>query len=308
MSAPPTPPKTPNPTSRTRKILIKKFHLPLATPAPPKTSILEAQADISRRSASIRTASSPSQMSKDSQLDFWGPGVFQCQHHIDVVNKIGKYLEYPEWGDSFWQPADPLELRKVADEELVGRFLDYDKKLLEGDRDKDMILILGVAVFMRLGAKIPPPLVSFVATRLSENPLPPSINLTPYAVTQLQRALQIYKPGYYYMFPGAELEMMGLLAGTQSWEVDIEKKRYEDVFGGGYYAGQPKDLKENGDVKDIEGKGEGEEKEEDDRSAVASLRRIVSRVESVKREGGVAKFAIGIKNIFNLRGVKKKEG
>ncbi|KAK6541003.1 hypothetical protein TWF694_008384 [Orbilia ellipsospora] len=194
----------------------------------------------------------------------WGRGLFQSQEHIDIVNKVSGILDLHGY-ENIWQPLDPLETRETV-ESIMMKLWHHCILEVDGPGDQDMLLIIGAAAFMRLGCRFPKQFKTYLIKILTQNPLPPTIKLTDRATDQLKQALEIYKPGTFYIFETApELEMLPLLADTQNFERDIWGTDLTKLIN------TAKEAEELFDAEESESMKEGKSK------ATESLRKIVER-------------------------------
>ncbi|KAF3919490.1 hypothetical protein ABW20_dc0100467 [Dactylellina cionopaga] len=159
----------------------------------------------------------------------WGSGLFQSEIHIDMVNRISDILDLQN-EENVWQPLDPLDLRCTLSA-LIGKLWHYCHIELDNPDEKDMLLLIGTAAFMRLGCTLPSKLNEYLTTTLSTPPLPRTITFTHRALEQLTQAFEIYHPGKFYIFETAPgLEMLPVLAETQNYERDMWGANLDDLL------------------------------------------------------------------------------
>ncbi|EPS40879.1 hypothetical protein H072_5241 [Dactylellina haptotyla CBS 200.50] len=175
----------------------------------------------------------------------WGTGLFQSQEHIDFVNKISEVLDL-HGAEHIWQPLDPLETRTVF-EAIILKLRQYIRLEVDDQAEKIMLLVIGVAAAMRLGCCIPKEMEDDILEVFTKKPLPPFRDLSDKAIEQLTQAIQIYKPGNFYIFETAtELEMLPLLAETQNWERDMWGADLEALIKAAKAAKAARDAKDDG--------------------------------------------------------------
>ncbi|KAF3928336.1 hypothetical protein AA313_de0210127 [Arthrobotrys entomopaga] len=202
--------------------------------------------------------------SQPQRSKVWGRGLFQSQEHIDIVNKISDILDLHGY-ENIWQPLDPLDTRETV-ESLMMKLWHHCMIEIDGAADGDMLLTIGAAAFMRLGCRFPKPFKTHLTKLFTQTTPPPTIKLTDRAIEQLKQALEIYKPGKFYIFETApELEMIPLLAETQNFERDIWGTDLQKLID------SAKEAKELFDVEEYENVQEGKSK------ATESLKKIAER-------------------------------
>ncbi|KAJ6257722.1 LOW QUALITY PROTEIN: hypothetical protein Dda_7510 [Drechslerella dactyloides] len=164
---------------------------------------------------------------RPSRTECWGQGLFQCQEHVDAVNKISEILDLQR-EENLWQPQDPLQVRKVVNL-IIDKFLFYVLVEVEDEKERHTLMIIGAAVFMRLGCRLPYQFKDFT-DKLFKKQLSETIDLSARSIQQVTQALQIYRPGNFYIFETAPLDMLPLLAESQNWERDLWGRDLDEVI------------------------------------------------------------------------------
>ncbi|KAK6336371.1 hypothetical protein TWF696_001932 [Orbilia brochopaga] len=159
--------------------------------------------------------------------EFWGPGLFQCQEHVELVKKISEILDL-HGEENLWQPQDPMQMRKVVNI-IAEKFMFHTSVEMEDGKEKDTMMVVAAAVFMRLGCRLPSQLKQYT-DKLSQKPLPETIDLSARSIQQITQALEIYRPGNFYIFETALLDMFPLLASSQNWERDLWGRDLDEVI------------------------------------------------------------------------------
>ncbi|KAF3909176.1 hypothetical protein ABW21_db0209897 [Orbilia brochopaga] len=157
----------------------------------------------------------------------WGQGLFQCQEHVAVVNKISEIFDL-QGEESLWQPQDPLHVRKVVNS-IMEKFIFHVTVEIEDEKEKDTMMVVAAAVFMRLGCRLPSQMKEYT-DKLSKYPPVPTITISSRSIQQITQALEIYRSGNFYIFETAPLEMMPLLASSQNWERDLWGRDLDEVI------------------------------------------------------------------------------